>query len=378
MFMNPENPDQHGDVPLALVSRVKNLRTIYSADPINTYPGLNAIYGFHESGSSRDILQDSKSPKDIVDFYEGDDFKTIAGQNDPRLSWVLLEIHDWPRFASPAPTDPYKSALGLAYLMTLPGMPIIYYGQEQGFSGVCTANIPIDAGDATQSIRDTCASRSDALSRQDMFATGSWRLSSTVDAISQLAGIGKGLNVTVADWKSDPFLRRDTMVYRAARGAVSVRRSCGPLRWGKIAYRRVDDAVGGLFSFSRFDDVMEVLVVVNPIFSSNKAINKIQIESSLNKVNGARFLNLYNPAQYGNVVMEGGYTYLDLSNVQIGGNSIMIFVEDKHVGQFNTDIEAALCTSAPSVPFVADTNYTGVDSLTTLHASLRGTNEELQ
>jgi glycosidase len=116
MFSNPNNPNEHGDVPKTLTDRLGTLKSLYLANPAAPYPGLTAAFEFAHGGTARDVLLGLRSPKSLEAHFTSTYFNDIASQNDYRLSWNLLEIHDWPRFSSVYKTSQEKTILGLGYL----------------------------------------------------------------------------------------------------------------------------------------------------------------------------------------------------------------------------------------------------------------------
>ena len=62
----------------------------------------------------------------------------LLGLYDPAINHAqfnLLDSHDTPRFITTAGNDPSALKLGWLFLMTYPGAPCIYYGDEIGLSG---------------------------------------------------------------------------------------------------------------------------------------------------------------------------------------------------------------------------------------------------
>jgi len=78
-------------------------------------------------------------------FREGGDLRVLAAEIDGRTGvsggalWAtFIDNHDMPRFrhiAGPGPRGLERLRLALTALLTLPGMPIIYYGTECGLDG---------------------------------------------------------------------------------------------------------------------------------------------------------------------------------------------------------------------------------------------------
>ncbi|MCB0385393.1 MAG: hypothetical protein KDD43_08375, partial [Bdellovibrionales bacterium] len=265
MFSNPDNPNDHGHVPSTLTQRLWDLKDIYLKTPVNKYPGLNAAYDFAHSGTARAVLAGERPPSAVEDYFGSQYFNDLAAQNDYRLSWVLLEIHDWPRFAAKHKTSMAKSLLGLSYLAFAQGSPVVYYGQEQGFNGDCHFD-KIQAGKAGPHIQEECkGGYSHELFRQDMFLGGMSRLGSTVKEINDLAYIGKSQGQHQGGWKSDPFLHRGHELYRSARRFLHIRKSCAALSYGRTQFRWLEAKnQDGVLAFSRTDEFgKEALVVLN-------------------------------------------------------------------------------------------------------------------
>lgn len=91
----------------------------YLRHPQFPKPGLTGIYDFYMSGTSKDVFKGEvciryfmnltpfkKSPASIAGYLQNiNEFGLINNQSDMRLSWYLLEIHDWSRFLR---YDPYN------------------------------------------------------------------------------------------------------------------------------------------------------------------------------------------------------------------------------------------------------------------------------
>lgn len=67
----------------------------------------------------------------LVNALEGVN-KTLP---DPHALGVFIENHDLPRFANTT-VDPQLQFTTLAFQFVIDGIPIVYYGQEQGFRGI--------------------------------------------------------------------------------------------------------------------------------------------------------------------------------------------------------------------------------------------------
>ncbi len=335
MYSNPQNPDDHGNVPLSLTKRMWQLKSTYLNNPVAPYPGMNAAYDFAHGGTAIDVLLNRRPSRALEDHFLGGYFNDLAHQGDYRLTWNLLEIHDWPRFVSHDPTSPERSALGLSYLAMAEGAPIIYYGMEQGFNGDCHFN-NMNAGRANSEIQRECKGSSHTLYRQDMFMGGMYRLGSTIGSINNLAYIGKIKPTKSPEWAQDPMLNRDHDVYKMARKMNNIRRSCKALKYGSTKFRWVENGTNGIFAFSRIDGGNEALVIVNTSWQK-RGLPEMMVNDARN---GQRWNNLLNANEqaWGN-----GNGKLNFAGLEINGNNVMVFVPDYALGDYNTSFEAHLC-----------------------------------
>src|SRR3989338_1914925 len=283
MFTNPNDPSQHGNVPVSLTTKIEALQSTYLANPVAPYPGLNAVYDFDASGTSRDALLGLRPSSDVASYFDSDYYNTIAGQADYRLSWTHLEIHDWPRFLQTQPDNIAASQVGAAYLFTVPGQPIIWMGFEQGFNQNCRLQRNVNAGNATSSIVDLCNAGSDyTLKRQDMFIGGPWRLGSAVPDIDKLNYIGVWTpEQTTPDWTKDPFLNTGHALYITVRKLTHIRSSCSPLSQGSLVWRNAQPFIGGLLMYSRIFNGAEMVIVLNPSPKS-VTVPRIPIDNAIN------------------------------------------------------------------------------------------------
>jgi glycosidase len=343
MFSDPNDPTVHGNVPVGLTNRILQLQPTYLADPAAPYPGLNAIYDFAASGTSKDVLLGNRPPSALSEYFASDSYNTISGQNDYRLNWVHLEIHDWPRFIHDQPTDPAKVEAGLSYLLTARGQPIVYYGLEQAFNGNCdTSNLNV--GDAAAGIVQHCTADMDSCFRQDMFLFSPWRLNSALPQIDDLRYIGLWAAAQPLQWQRDPFLNRSHSVYQTARKLTHIRRSCRALTQGALYFRIAETQNGGLLAYSRIVDDEEVVVVINPgIF--HRDLTTITIDSSINCGRaGGLYKNLLYLANVGKVVCTSSTaTYLSFSGVTIAPNNFMIFSYEKMISPYDSYLQCNLC-----------------------------------
>lgn len=338
MYSNPKNPDDHGSVPQALTQRLLTLKEIYLQNPQAPYPGMTAAFEFAHGGTARDVLQGQRSPKSLEDFFRSSYFSDIASQNDHRLNWNLLEIHDWPRFASTDKHNSERLILGLAYLSFAEGPPVIYYGMEQGFNGDCHFD-KMKVGSAVQQIQAKCQGYSHALYRQDMFMGGMTRLGSTVDEINQLAYIGPAsLPSKPISWQQDPYLNRTHNVYQSARRFLHIRKSCAPLKYGGTQFRWVSHEGQGILAFSRADKSdSEALIVLNTS-PNERPLPEIGIND---QSQGNKWVNLLHPQE---IAWTTGHGSLSFKEKSISGYGIMVFIPEVRATDYDPYLGAARCT----------------------------------
>ena len=356
MFSNPYNPNERGTVPQTLTNRMWQMlerygsygnywygANSYMVHPVQNFPGLSAAYDFAHSGRARGALRNDSGINSINNHFTDGYFQTLNAQNDPRVNWNLLEIHDWPRFVEGKhKNNPWKSSLGMSYLSTAQGIPVIYYGQEQGFNGDCHWN-NINAGYADNDIKGVCGGHDHSLYRQDMFISGPWKLGSTVENINNLAYIGHTKPFTWRDWTTDPYLDRNNSVYKSARKFNYIRRSCDALRYGVTYFRAGWNEWEDITAFSRIDGNKEILVIVNN--SSNTIhLDKLPIDSGINNQSGHKYKNLLNGYQQAWTGFENNGAHLYFSHDHsISGNSVQVWVHESNISKWNNYLETHLC-----------------------------------
>src|SRR3989338_4378056 len=242
------------------------------------------------------------------------------------------------------------SICALSYLLTAPGTPIIYYGQEQGFNQNCNFQ-NMNTGDATSDISQTCQTINsdnagdDVLKRQDMFIGSGWRLGSAVPAINDLNYIGVWNPIqTSANWRNDPFLRTDHDLYKNLRKFTHISRSCQALRQGTMVWRNAQPFIGGMLFFSRiFQSKEEIVVIINP-GSQTQTLSQVQVDNTVNfNASFQVYKNLFNGFQQGTIGYQSGQAYLFFNNIQIAPSSYMIFVHQNNVAPYDPDLACQLC-----------------------------------
>lgn len=301
------NPGSSTRITPALKQRLIELQATYQSQYF-PFPGLNSVYDFAHSGATVDVFKYNKSPRNLKNWFwaggETDnidasgDFAQLAFNGDTRMNWNLLEIHDWPRFLLEI-SNPAKAFPALAYLMTTQGVPILYYGIEQGLNGQCNGIASsLREAQAKNHVNDICHSsdfHNHTRYRQDMFMSGPWKLGSIVPEIQRLGFIGTSPAAATA---GDPYANQSHELYRYVRQLAHLRQSCKSLGDGAI-YFRAAHTDPGLLAFARILDDQETVVMVN---SSDKEIemSQVVIDSSINGGRiGRRYRNIFFDAQSG-------------------------------------------------------------------------------
>jgi hypothetical protein len=149
---------------------------------------------------------------DVPTFNSYEAGSRITFANCPAC-WQYLDTHDDERFVSrfhsssadSCPNMEFVNAPTLAGLAAMlvasEGQPMIYYGMEQGFTGVCPPRRQIAAGTDSYYVQQACEQSgntptpADAFYRQDMWSSGPFRLLSLVPEVSAQAHIGATCDV---------------------------------------------------------------------------------------------------------------------------------------------------------------------------------------
>ena len=97
-------------------------------------PGLPALFNFDfhytllETMNTGDGMLLAKKQKDILDFYQGITPNFIDA--------TISSNHDQPRLLNELGSDPDKYKQAISVLLTMPGAPYLYYGEEIGMLGL--------------------------------------------------------------------------------------------------------------------------------------------------------------------------------------------------------------------------------------------------
>ncbi|MEQ1708316.1 MAG: alpha-amylase family glycosyl hydrolase [Terricaulis sp.] len=213
---------------------------VYDPDPgrlarFTRVDGFPAVLDFAFQSAAYDAIVRGAGTDRLNALFESDVVYEGGAATAMQLP-TFLGNHDMGRFAhflmreNPTISDEEllkRAILSNALLMFARGAPVIYYGDEQGFTG--------DGGDQD--------------AREDMFPS---RVASYND--NRLVGT----SATTARSNFDA----NHPIYRAIAQMAAIRAAIAPLRRGRQVVRNYVEAPG-LFAFSRLHEGVEVLVVLN-------------------------------------------------------------------------------------------------------------------
>ncbi len=165
--------------------------------------------------------------------------------NYDTTSWdylaTFIDNHDNPRFLAPscANNNYKKLKLALTFLLTSRGIPVIYYGTEQGFYG-----------------------ENDPYCREDMFA-------------------GQFKNPAFAG--QDSF-NQNSLLFQFIAFLISLRKQYTPLRLGTFVPRMSNPQSAGIYAYSRIYQNQELVVILNTDTTSQiTQVGKKGLETSFPK-----------------------------------------------------------------------------------------------
>ncbi len=117
---------------------------VYDANPKNlsrftTEGKLPSVLDFGFQGAMRSVVADQQSPVALRDLFIADDYYNDADSDASRLM-NFIGNHDMGRFGfflqgEDTPENLQKTKLAHSMMYFLRGVPVIYYGDEQGFTG---------------------------------------------------------------------------------------------------------------------------------------------------------------------------------------------------------------------------------------------------
>lgn len=111
---------------------------VYSVDQHDVAPytnGLPALFNFEMGSTIISVLNEGKDTIGLVNRYlqQSQFFKSV---NNEFLDAPILTNHDQNRIMSQLQNDHGKAKVAASILLTLPGTPYVYYGEELGMQGV--------------------------------------------------------------------------------------------------------------------------------------------------------------------------------------------------------------------------------------------------
>jgi hypothetical protein len=228
-------------------------------------------------------------------------------------------------------------------MIAMQGMPIIYYGLEQGFNGNCDFSKISVPSASSNAVVQNCKGDDDSLKRQDMFMSGPFRLGSAIPELNQLAFIGKSTSTAAFSWDKDPMLNRNHYLYQLTRKMLFLRNSCTTLARGGAYFRNAGSSIDDWIAFSRVDTIRELVVVINPKPQTLR-IQKVLIDKSLHaSLSGQTFVDLLNVKNTGTIKIEGGQPYLYLDTIEFASRSISVFTLRSALGTLNSALGVYSC-----------------------------------
>lgn len=243
-------------VPAMQENAAKSLRKdflifgeIYDPDPafLSEFvhrASMPSVLDFGFSRAALGFATGRDAPRKLADFFAKDGYYTTPLTNAYGLV-TFLGNHDIGRIGyllsndlPAAPEDELlaRDVLAHALLLFTRGIPVIYYGDEQGFTG----------------------KGGDAAARQDMFAS---KVPEYID--ERRIGGGSG---------AEPAFNEDHPLFRTLKEMISVRRHDPALQGGIQIVRYAEDQPG-IFAVSRIDrdSRQETLVILNNSAETRKA-----------------------------------------------------------------------------------------------------------
>lgn len=207
--------------PFFMVGEV-SYHDAHKLPPYLTQGGLDSLFDFHNFGVLREVFARGRSPRLLSEAFKLDSLYPDAG-----ILATFIDSHDETRFITEAKGDERRLRLALAFLLTMRGIPTLYYGTEVAMPG-----------------------GKDPDSRRDMA------------------------------WGTHPAMLGYT------KRLTNLRTELAPLRRGTQTELFVDDAV---YAFSRAFDGQEVLVVVNA--SDRPLTREIPLAEGTRLTDGTRLKN---------------------------------------------------------------------------------------
>ena len=93
------------------------------------------------------------------------------------------------------------------------------------------------------------------------------------------------------------MLDRSHYLYQLTRKLSALRRSCPPLAFGRVVWKDAEPANGGILAYSRVTEISEMVIIVNPGGTGTVDVQQYNIDSTINKVSGQKYVNVFAPSQ---------------------------------------------------------------------------------
>jgi alpha-amylase len=227
---------QHGKREFFMFGEVFDTTKSFTSH-FTTHDRVQAVLDFPFQKATQDFAANSSPTDELRDFFAGDDWYTDADSNVYQLP-TFLGNHDMGRIgrfvtvANAGADDAEllaRDRLAHQLLYLSRGNPVVYYGDEQGFTG--------DGGDQD--------------ARQDMFP-------------SQVASYNDDDLLGTDETTADDNFDRDHPLYQSIRELAALTRRHPALRDGAQQHRW-SSAAPGIYAFSRLDrhEQHEYVVAVN-------------------------------------------------------------------------------------------------------------------
>lgn len=321
--------------PEGFKKALKDLNRFYSHHPFWNEPGLNSISSLGLARKVRGVQQGRLDPFSYKSlFFEGKDNENESctdlycqqlSNNTAVSHWSFIESSELERFADGQTRD-FQLYNGLGHLFSGVGVPVLYYGAEQGFNGKCPSERRL-IGLGADEVNYICSHSNSgqfARSRQDMFASGRWQLGSEVTQIDAFARIGPG-----ELGNSQVYETLDHPIAEHVRKLIEIRKSCLPLSDGKLIFRAAHATSGahggGFLAFSRIYNGVEMIVMMNSSKHPRK-IHQLEVESDLrHNKSGKSFVNLIDIRDRFLLSSKG---VLDFAGFKLAPSTIAIFAPE--------------------------------------------------
>ena len=237
----------------AMTEAARDLRPLYTNFTFDAFPGLTAFYDLGARTRLTDLIANEFTPSEMRRYEIRPDIPQILCP----YCWQAIDMHTHRRFASRYDTGAAADTTGdgstgyaraaamlrgvapVAHLLLSSfGVPVLYYGMEQGLTGRCSA-------EQAHAVARPCAGAAtdDAYVRQDLFVSGPFKLGSLVPQLAEQAGIVPPGARPYAnpEWWRDPMLPRGHLIYTTTRRLLHLRRSCIALRRGYVDRHASED-----------------------------------------------------------------------------------------------------------------------------------------